>query len=258
MESAGEQLKKIRLEKGISLEQVHKKTKVHLKILQAIEEDNLISLSPVYIRGFLKIYCKFLGLNPADYIQNFREPFVQVKPEKLAAPKPVLRTKPGMPKLSFFNEIFKQLPLKAILVTAASLILLFGLFKLGKNLSSKANLRAKDKISSSIITVPTKKPSEKETTKAASLKAAENIRLDIKANENCWVELKADGKTMFRGIIKKGKTESWQAKNRIELSLGNAGVVDLEVNGKRISALGRRGQTVKNIVIDKEGLSIKK
>jgi len=53
MESPGTRLKRLRLEKGISLEEVHKKTKVHLNILKAIEEDNLINFSPVYLKGFL-------------------------------------------------------------------------------------------------------------------------------------------------------------------------------------------------------------
>jgi hypothetical protein len=62
---------------------------------------------------------------------------------------------------------------------------------------------------------------------------------------------------MFQNILKKGRSESWQATNKIELSLSNAQAVELEVNGKRISSLGRKAQALKNILITKEGLSIK-
>ena len=61
---------------------------------------------------------------------------------------------------------------------------------------------------------------------------------------------------VFQNILKKGRYESWQADQKIEFSLGNAGVVDLEVNGKLVSNLGRRGQVIKNIVITREGLTI--
>jgi hypothetical protein len=81
------------------------------------------------------------------------------------------------------------------------------------------------------------------------------IRLGIRAKEDCWLHVKTDGKTVFQNILKKGRFENWQAKEKIELSLGNAGVVELEVNGKLISSLGRRGQAVKNILITKEGLT---
>ena len=60
MESIGARLKKIRLEKGLTLEDAHKQTRIHLNILKAIEEDSLINISPIYIRGFLKNYFKFL------------------------------------------------------------------------------------------------------------------------------------------------------------------------------------------------------
>jgi hypothetical protein len=56
--------------------------------------------------------------------------------------------------------------------------------------------------------------------------------------------------------LKKGRFENWYAKDKIELSLGNAAAVDLEVNGRPISNLGRKGQALKNIVITKEGLMI--
>ncbi len=74
MESAGARLKKLRLQKGLSLEEVHKQTKIHLDILKAIEEDSLVNFSPVYIKGFLKIYCKFLGVDPRDCVSDYKEP----------------------------------------------------------------------------------------------------------------------------------------------------------------------------------------
>jgi hypothetical protein len=96
-----------------------------------------------------------------------------------------------------------------------------------------------------------------ETAKSPQGQPAMSIqRLTIRAKENCWIQVKIDGRVVFQNILIKGRSETWQAKNRIELSLGNAGVVDLEANGKFISNLGKRGQPLKNILISKEGLSI--
>jgi hypothetical protein len=69
------------------------------------------------------------------------------------------------------------------------------------------------------------------------------------------MQVRVDGKVAFQNILKKSRAESWQAKERIVLSVANAGVVDLEVNGKLISNLGRRGQALKNITVTKEGLT---
>lgn len=73
MESAGARLKKLRLERGFDLEEVQKKTKIHLNILRSIEEDNFINISPVYLKGFLKLYCQFLGVDPKDYLVDYKE-----------------------------------------------------------------------------------------------------------------------------------------------------------------------------------------
>jgi cytoskeleton protein RodZ len=86
--------------------------------------------------------------------------------------------------------------------------------------------------------------------------ASVGIRLGLHAKDDCWVQLKLDGKTMFQNILKKGRFEVWQAKERIDLFLGNVGNVELELNGKIIPSLGRRGQALKNIVITKDGLRI--
>ncbi|MCX7661156.1 MAG: DUF4115 domain-containing protein, partial [Candidatus Omnitrophica bacterium] len=80
----------------------------------------------------------------------------------------------------------------------------------------------------------------------------ETIRLGIRAEEDCWLELKVDGQIVFRGILKKGKYESWQAKEKIEFSLGNAGAVKLELNGELLPSLGKKGQSLKDVLISKE------
>jgi hypothetical protein len=82
------------------------------------------------------------------------------------------------------------------------------------------------------------------------------VRLTIAAREDCWVKVKSDGKLLYYGILKKGRYDSWQAKDKIVLNLGNAGVVDINVNGQVISSIGRRGQVINDITITKDGLSI--
>ena len=50
MQNVGEKLKKARLEKGLSLDEVYRQTRIHLRVLEALEEDrahNLLSF--IYI-----------------------------------------------------------------------------------------------------------------------------------------------------------------------------------------------------------------
>ncbi len=259
MESAGARLKKIRLQKGLSLEEVNKNTKIHLNILKAIEEDSLTNLKPIYIKGFMKIYCQFLGVNPKDYLRDYKEtqPITGVVSDT--------KEKAVFIKPSSIKEWDFMIRITRVLVVVLIFIFLsFSLFKLGKLVSSgRSSLAKKGKVSvpasAKVVSAKIKPtPVPVSTTEIAPKReTTTGIRLVIQAKDNCWIKLTADGRVIFQNILRKGRSETWQAKDRIELSLGNAGVVALEVNGKVMPSLGRKGQAIRNIVITaKEGLKV--
>ncbi len=63
-EISGEQLKNIREAIGLSLKAITSNTKISSFIINSIENDQFSSLpAEIYVKGFLKTYCKALGLN---------------------------------------------------------------------------------------------------------------------------------------------------------------------------------------------------
>ncbi|MEK7397249.1 MAG: helix-turn-helix domain-containing protein [Candidatus Poribacteria bacterium] len=72
MASIGEQLKQIREDKNISLEEVANATKISKRYLQAIEEGNY-SLIPgqTYVIGIIRNYARYLGLDPKPIIEQY-------------------------------------------------------------------------------------------------------------------------------------------------------------------------------------------
>ena len=68
-EPVGERLKRERLERDISLEQVAQGTYIRLHYLQAIEDGNFDELpSPVQVRGFLRAYASYLGIDLEPFL----------------------------------------------------------------------------------------------------------------------------------------------------------------------------------------------
>jgi cytoskeletal protein RodZ len=164
---------------------------------------------------------------------------------------------------------------KTVILVLAVVFVSMGLFKLGKFISlrqrnnlAQAPMRKEQAPQRSVKTSPKtqaqeSKPAVKTAasdtihlSSAANPSRKEDIRLVIKARDNSWVTLKTDGKLVFHRVLEKGRSESWKAKERMDLSLGNAGVVELEVDGQIFSNLGRKGQALKNIVITKKGMDI--
>jgi cytoskeletal protein RodZ len=277
METAGSRLKKLRLEKGISLEEVQKKTKIHLDVLKSIEEDSLVNLNPVYIKGFVKIYCGFLGVAPGEYLSGYKENGTVISPIKPREKDDRLFWGEGAKKAFLKPQIFA-----VIVLIVAFLLLALGVVNLVKFVSRAGSKRPRQQ-----LVLPKPKPAKKAHTKSpAKPKAAlpvaseekknetvaltesgvsakadnpePGVRIGIHALDDCWVQARLDGKIIFQNILKKGRFESWSAKDKVELSLGSAGSVRLEVNGKLIPSLGRKSQVLKNIQITKDGLRVGK
>ncbi len=273
IETVGARLKKIRQERGLTLEEMQKKTKMHLNILRAIEGDSLSDLSPVYLKGFIKIYCNHLGLDAQEYLG----PAVQTL-------KPVLHATVGRgigerveSKSTFIKDTskniatfasavhFKRLVVIVVLVVMFIFLIINGARFIGKHFRASFT---RAKISLPVLTPkPAKERLAKDTKSTlvtknnpvVSKSAKDELKgftCEIFARNKSWVSAKVDGKLRFHGLLTPGRTESWQAKEKIELSLGDSGAIEIQVNDQRFTHLGRRGQSLKNILINKDGLKI--
>ncbi|MDD4953706.1 MAG: DUF4115 domain-containing protein [Candidatus Omnitrophica bacterium] len=274
IESSGSRIKKIRLEKGLTLEEAHKKTKIHMNILEALEGDGLTNLSPIYLKSFLKIYCQFLGVDPKDYITDYKEARKEIRTkEEASVPAKPLEPVSSIKKGAFSGFDFFDLIRKSKRYLVFVLIIIFAwmaVVNLGKFISHRRKATVAQKqapVNRPEVVKPRARKAVAPKAKAKSRglpvsaprkETVSGIRLGIKTRENCWISLKVDGRVVFQRILEKGRFESWQAKDKIELSLGNAGAVELEVNGQLFSNLGRRGQALKNIIITADGLKIGK
>ena len=68
----GRELQQERERRGISLDAIAEGTKVSPRYLAALEHDDLRSLpGGVFNKGFLRSYCRFLGLNEDEWLARF-------------------------------------------------------------------------------------------------------------------------------------------------------------------------------------------
>jgi len=85
-------LQRARQARGLTLEEVERDTRISRRYLQALENENFGLLpAPVYARGFLRTYARYLGLEPANLLPLFPvgyvdEPVLQPWP-KVATPR---------------------------------------------------------------------------------------------------------------------------------------------------------------------------
>ncbi len=235
----GSKLKQVREAKGISLDDVQAATKIPIDILRSIEQGETIrKLSPIYIKGFLKIYAKFLGVELSDEKKTYT-PYPSAQTDKKKSEFRDI-------KLSSEKRIDYFLLFKMIIGFVAVIALINFVPKL---IHKRKSITRADRASRLVVSKP-----------ASAMQVAKpsQIKLSVRAKENTWLNVKRDGKVVFRQVLRKGTVDSWVAKEKFEISVANASTIELEVNNKIIPPLGKKGQALKNITITKDGLSADK
>jgi hypothetical protein len=68
------------------------------------------------------------------------------------------------------------------------------------------------------------------------------VRVELTAGEAVWVLVRSDGKYLFSGTLEPNQTRTVEANSTVFLRLGNAGGVNITLNGKPIGTVGPKGQ----------------
>src|SRR4051812_28617608 len=84
MVSLGEELKRERELREISLREISEATKISIRILDAIEHDNYKILpGGIFNRNFLRAYAGFIGIDPEIIVRKYQQQHVHSTPEPL-------------------------------------------------------------------------------------------------------------------------------------------------------------------------------
>ena len=73
----------------------------------------------------------------------------------------------------------------------------------------------------------------------------DTIELKIRATDRVWLQVRVDGQIAFSGLLEKGQERTWQANEWVRLDVGNAGGVNVILNGTERGSLGSSGEVVR-------------
>ena len=80
--------------------------------------------------------------------------------------------------------------------------------------------------------------------------AEEALRLyEVRAIEATWVRIQPDGGEPTEETLAPGAVREWRSTGRFRVTLGNAGGVELELDGQALPALGERGRVVRDVIV---------
>ena len=286
MESLGTYLKKVRKEKGVSLEQIASRTKINPFYLKALEDDNLAGVpNQVFARGFLRSYLRTLSIDEKEVLNRYdgfiSECFQTSKKNASASPQPDPAPVKQGSRVSLFGLV-------GALVALVSLSYFLASQESGNSIQSQtisqearvphplpvsqeyqmlmtpietAPSETEPKIRVQNIDIPfvEERKENKPLNQAINplsappvIQAVEKpLSLLIEALEQSWVLVFMDGTATKEMTLQPGEQYTVRAERQFLVTLGNAGGIRMELNGKPLGPYGESGQVVRDILIQK-------
>ncbi|MEU4270534.1 helix-turn-helix domain-containing protein [Streptomyces sp. NPDC026092] len=232
-DSIGRALQQGRIAAGLTVDEVSASTRVRIPIVHAIEEDDFSRCGgDVYARGHIRTLARAVGLDPAPLIEQYDADHGGRPAPTPAAPlfeAERIRPEPRRPNWT------------AAMVAAIVAVVGFVGFTMfnGTDTTDGAGAVAEGPAPEKKTTSPTTKPTTAPPRPVPSAIAAvpkDKVTVKLTAtNDKSWISAKAsNGKLLFDGLLLEGESKTFQDDERVDLILGNAGAIELFVNGKKI------------------------
>jgi cytoskeleton protein RodZ len=225
----GAQLRQQRLGLRLSIEDVSRETKIASRYLEAIERDDFESLpSLVFTRNFVRQFALSLKLDP--------KPLLAQLPKQDEAPV-ILPDPPARPRSAYQRD--RQI--RSALTAAAWLLVAAGVGAAWFHYSHATSTPAAGLTSTPVVASETP-VAEQTAPEPANPAVSHPVQVVITAHQSAWVEMSADGKTAFAGMLKADEMKEIAADEQVKLVAGNAGALTILLNGKTLEPLGPVGE----------------
>ena len=238
--SLGSSITQARKSAGLSIEDLSASTNIRTALLKEIESDNFAHCGgETYARGHIRNIATKLGVDPLIFIAAFEDE--------------QMHTDRSMKELLVENSVMRQpeearkVSWKVLATISVSSLFIVGLAQI--IISNTATVEIPEPIASITATesaTPSPEATEATPTEQATVSTGEGVELVISATRaKSWLFVSdATGRTLFSGQMSRGSSKTFRTDVSLNVKIGNAGGVDLTVNGKKVDSIGVDGEVV--------------
>ena len=263
--SFGEELRREREIRGISLKEIADATKISKRFLEAIERNDHRTLpAPVFTRGFVREYSRYLGLNCEEMVNRYNFAAAgddriekSAHLQRLTAPPPTLEPRVDQSRFNAKPEEKKGIPPPyARIDRNVYLLVIIVAALLGVAWWALQHKRAEAEVAAADTAPPPIRRGVRPVVQTAAppppAPKEDTLRLTIELIDDAWIDLQVDGQTVMKDEYPRGTRNSFEAKESFRFNrIGNAAGVILMLNDKQLPPLGRDGQVLKNRIYDR-------
>ena len=269
--TVGATVRRARSDAGMTVAKVAESTRIRATLITAIENDDFrLCGGDVYTRGHLKSIATSIGIDPGRLLALFDAQQGSSRVEAtVVAPidQPTHVMDAGSTGLGALAGTLgasvsrgRGTNWSAVMALSLAVILGVGLVSFLTNRPAAGGssvAAAAPSSSASSTAAPTPAPSSQPTDQATPdstpsgdvVAQADGVLVKLTVTGRAsWMRITGGvngKKTLFEGTLSKGDTRSFSDKAKVSLLLGNAGAVELNVNGRDLGSPGSSGQVVK-------------
>ena len=232
-DALGQRIRAAREARGLSLSDVAQQIRIRSVYLAAIEDESWSTIgAPVYIRGFLRTYARFLGLDPEEVVAAFNR----------TQPAPA-QTLPGREAPLEEDEPRPRRSAALIWIAAVVAVVLIAFVTYNElTLRRSAPVPA---VAVATTAPPSAAPAGATPAPAATPGPSTKSTLALVLSAPSWLRVTVDGNVSMEGTFPAGTSKTFRGKNAL-VRIGNAGGVEIYVDGKDVGKLGKNGDVVEH------------
>jgi len=260
LESFGEQLRKGREAKQISLPEISEATRISVKFLQAIEAGKFSILPQAYIRAFIREYARAIDFDPEKAIQEYDEANQEIHAaaeEWISRSRnPAMRQTQERTKEAASLPIFSQRSVTVFAVVVVVAVVVVYVLYTGPDASRQKPVLeiafdqvVRESEAAAVKTQPA--PSSVSPTLPAAI---DSLRLELTTTDSVWLAITIDNTRKGEYLFPPQRKRIWAGKDQFLISLGNAGAATFKLNGVELGVLGKRGAVARNVLITRSGV----
>jgi cytoskeletal protein RodZ len=242
--SLGSMISKARKDAGLSIEDLSAATNIRTTLLRDIEDNNFSQCGgETYARGHLRNIAIKLNIDPQIFLTVFEDEQMRVDRtmQDLLVENNVMREPKEVRKVSW----------KVLVTISVASLLVAGLAQIIVSSDSTPDIPVASQETPTTSPSPEATPEPSATqevvpTDEATISTGQGVEVIFTATRaRSWLFVSdSSGRVLFSGQISVGVTKTFSSDLTLNLKIGNAGGVDLTVNGKKIDSLGADGQVV--------------
>lgn len=249
-------LKKVRLEKKLTLKQISQTTRIHLKYLESLENGDLMEIPEIYDKLFFKSYLKALDISESDYYDQFLEFRKTIRDDRTSILDMTQTDSPVAKEFNYKNLFYFVPILFAILIIW---------FLISNTLMiNEGDTDAVQEVS--VLEVAQKIQTQIDSAKQANITVIEDslisqntidLNLNVIAIQKTWFRIIVDEKDTSEYLLQKGQNVSFTSEKCFEFLIGKANGLKISFKDTTFGPFGNENQIVKYMRIDSTGIKNK-